>query len=77
MAEIWDLVDKDGKQVGIQWPRADHDNIPEGLYHPCVEVWVRVGDRLLVAHRHPDKSEGILYNILYMGTCNHKTIFFL
>ena len=62
MAEIWDLVDKDGKQVGIQWPRADHDNIPEGLYHPCVEVWVRVGDRLLVAHRHPDKSEGLKYD---------------
>lgn len=62
MAEIWDLVDKDGKQVGIKWPRADHDSIPEGFYHPCVEVWVRIGDRLLVAHRHPDKSEGLKYD---------------
>ncbi len=62
MAEIWDLVDKDGNNVGIKWPREDHDSIPEGLYHPCVEVWVRVGDRLLIEHRHPDKSEGLKYD---------------
>ena len=62
MAEIWDLVDENGNDVGIKWSRADHDKIPEGLYHPCVEVWVRVGDRLLVARRHPDKTEGLNYD---------------
>ncbi len=62
MEEIWDLVDKDGKRTGIKWPRSKHDSIPEGLYHPCVEVWVRVGDRLLIARRHPDKSEGLKYD---------------
>lgn len=62
MAEIWDLVDKDGNYTGIKWPRDRHSEIPDGLYHPCVEVWVRVGDRLLVTHRHPDKSEGLKYD---------------
>lgn len=62
MAEIWDLVDKDGHPTGVKWPRADHANIPEGMYHPCTEVWVRVGDRLLIAQRHPEKSEGMKYD---------------
>lgn len=62
MAEIWDLVDKDGALVGIKWPRADHENIPEGCYHPCVEVWVRVRDRVLITQRHPNKSEGLKYD---------------
>ncbi len=62
MAEIWDLVDKDGNATGIRWPRADHANIPEGLYHPCVEVWVKIGDKALITRRHPDKSEGMKYD---------------
>lgn len=62
MDEIWDLVDKNGDFTGIKWERTNHVNIPEGLYHPCVEVWVRVGDRLLVTLRHPDKSEGLKYD---------------
>ena len=62
MMEIWDLVDKNGNSTGIKWERVNHENIPDGLYHPCVEVWVRVGDRLLIAHRHPDKSEGLKYD---------------
>lgn len=62
MAEIWDLVDRDGNVTGIRWPRADHANIPEGLYHPCVEVWVKIGDRVLITRRHPDKSEGLKYD---------------
>ena len=62
MAEMWDLVDKDGRKVGIKWSREDHDKIPEGLYHPAVEVWVKVGDRLLLEQRHPDKTEGLKYD---------------
>lgn len=62
MAEMWDLVDKDGNYVGIKWPRDRHDEIPEGLYHPCVEVWVKVGDKILISRRHPDKSEGLKYD---------------
>lgn len=62
MTEIWDLVDRDGKPVGITWPRNDHAHIPEGYYHPCVEVWVRVGDRVLITQRHPSKREGLKYD---------------
>lgn len=62
MTEIWDLVDKDGRAVGIRWSRDDHANIPEGFYHPCVEVWVRVGERVLITQRHPNKSEGLKYD---------------
>ena len=62
MAEMWDLVDKDGNKVGIQWSREDHGKIPGGLYHPCVEVWVRIKDKLLIAQRHPNKSEGLKYD---------------
>lgn len=63
MTEIWDLVDKDGNRLNITWSRSDHDNMPEGLYHPCVEVWVKVGDMLLVTQRHPEKSEGLKYDV--------------
>lgn len=62
MAEIWDLVDECGNKVGRTWLRSDHDNIPAGLYHPCVEVWVRIGEELLITRRHPDKSEGLMYD---------------
>ena len=62
MAEIWDLVDKNGNYSGIKWPRTEHASIPEGLYHPCVEVWVKIGERLLITRRHPDKTEGLKYD---------------
>lgn len=63
MTEIWDLVDENGKELGIKWARADHDKLPDGVYHPCVEIWVRVGDRLLITQRHPNKSEGLKYDV--------------
>ena len=62
MSEIWDLVDKEGKKTGITWLRTDHANIPEGYFHPCVEVWVKIGDSLLITQRHPDKSEGMKFD---------------
>lgn len=62
MAEIWDIVDSEGRDTGIRVSR-DGGNIPDGLYHPCVEIWVRVGDRLLITHRHPDKHEGLKYDV--------------
>lgn len=62
MTEFWDLVDKNGNLAGVKWARKDHDKIPEGLYHPAVEVWVKIGDRLLLSRRHPDKSDGLKYD---------------
>ena len=62
MAEIWDLLDKDGNKCGVSWPRSEFDRIPEGHYFPCVEVWVKIGDKLLITQRHPDKTEGLKYD---------------
>lgn len=62
MSEIWDLVDKSGNKIGVKWSRDKHDSIPEGMYHPSVEVWVKIGDKLLLEQRHPDKTEGLKYD---------------
>lgn len=62
MSEIWDLVDEFGNKTGMTCTRADQSTIPSGLYHPCVEVWVRSEDKLLITRRHPDKSEGLKYD---------------
>ena len=63
MSELWDLIDNNGQQSGIVWQRDKRDEIPEGLYIPCVEVWVRIADRLLITQRHPSKREGLKYEV--------------
>lgn len=63
MTEIWDIVNENGEYLGITWERKNHDQIPEGMYHPCVEVWVRVKDRVLITQRHPDKSDPLAYDV--------------
>lgn len=63
MAEIWDIVDAKGEKTGVKWDRVNHDKIPKGMYHPCVEVWVKIGDKLLITKRHPDKTEGLKYDV--------------
>ena len=63
MNEIWELRDAEGNKAGISLPREDRDKIPEGLYLPCVEVWVTVGEKLLITRRHPRKSEGLKYEV--------------
>lgn len=62
MSEVWDLVDKNGQPLGMKWLRENHASIPEGCYHPCAEVWVRVEDKVLLSQRHPNKSEGLKYD---------------
>ena len=61
--EIWDLVDENGCPVNITWERNACKNIPVGLYHPCVVVWVKVGDKLLITQRHPEKSEPLKFDL--------------
>ncbi|MBQ8414723.1 MAG: NUDIX domain-containing protein [Clostridia bacterium] len=63
MAEIWDIVDKDGHDTGMRCIRGEGKKIPNGLYHPCVEIWVVIDDRLLITQRHPDKHEGLKYDV--------------
>ena len=61
--EKWDLVDANGCSLGILWERSRHKEIPQGIYHPCVEVWVKVCDKLLITRRHPDKSEPLKFDL--------------
>ena len=63
MSELWDLIDNNGQRSGVVWHRDNRDEIPEGLYVPCVEVWVKIADRLLITQRHPSKREGLKYEV--------------
>ena len=54
MKELWELCDIDGNGVGIYLERGK--DLPEGLYHPVVEIWTRIPDgRILLTQRHPEK----------------------
>ena len=59
MSELWELINEDGQGVGILWERGCRDQIPAGLYHGVVEIWVRVKDKMLLTQRHPDKWAGL------------------
>lgn len=63
MIEIWDLINDSGEKVGITWRREERDKMPEGLHHPCVEIWVKVNDKLLITQRHPGKDDGLKYDV--------------
>lgn len=63
MTEIWDLVDDNGNKIGVSIPREKRSEIPEGQHFPCTEVWVKVGNFLLITRRHPEKSEGLKYDV--------------
>ena len=63
MNEIWELRDAEGNKTGISLRREDREKIPDGLYLPCVEIWVTVGDKLLITRRHPDKTDGLKYEV--------------
>ena len=63
MAEIWDLVDDSGERTGVLYRRGSGEPIPKGLYFTVVETWVRVGERVLLTQRHPDKWAGLLWEV--------------
>ena len=56
MNELWELVNERGEKLGIIHQRGVR--LPEGLCHLGVEVWCRVGDKILTTKRHPDKWQG-------------------
>ena len=60
-AELWSIVDENGIPTGKECLRTERDTIPNGLYHPVVEVWVRVGDRIHLTQRHPEKWAGLMW----------------
>ncbi len=59
--EIWELVYPDGRLSGVCYDRESGDPIPQGLCFKVVEVYVTVGQRLLLGQRHPDKWSGLLW----------------
>lgn len=63
MEEIWDLVDEGGNPTGVLYRRTSGDPIPHGLYFAVVEIWLRVGDSVLLTQRHPDKWSGLMWEV--------------
>lgn len=57
--EIWSIVDERGIPTGKTCMRCERSEIPDGLYHPVVEVWVRVGEVIHLTQRHPEKWAGL------------------
>ena len=61
--EIWELVDSDGKPTGVLYERGSKKPIPEGLHFRVVEVWTKIGDKLLITQRHPSKWMGLKWEV--------------
>ena len=61
--EIWELVDSDGNLSGVLYERGSKKPIPEGLYFRVVEVWTKIGDKLLITQRHPSKWMGLKWEV--------------
>ena len=61
--EIWELVNERGEPSGVLYDRESGAEFPDGLYFRVVEVWVRVGERLLLTQRHPDKWCGLFWEV--------------
>ena len=61
--EIWELVDSCGAPSGVLYERGSKKDIPKGLYFRVVEVWTKIGDKLLVTQRHPSKWMGLKWEV--------------
>lgn len=60
MTEIWELIDINRQKTGQLHKRGEE--VPAGLYHLVVDVWVQKPDgTLLLTQRHPDKGFGLLW----------------
>ena len=61
--EIWELVDAEGKTTGVLYERGSKKEIPDGLFFRVVEIWVKLGKKLLVTQRHPSKWMGLKWEV--------------
>lgn len=61
MKEIWELVDCRGVPSGVLYDRGAGGAIDKENYFKVVEVFVKVGDRVLVTRRHKSKWCGLLW----------------
>ena len=72
--EIWALVDGDGKPTGALYERGSKKEIPEGMFFRVVEVWTKIGDKLLVTQRHPSKWMGLKWEVTGGGVVAGESI---
>lgn len=62
MTELWDLYDRDKKLIGKTCERRYKNEIPEGLYHLSVWVFIVTFDeRILLTQRAAEKSRAFLW----------------
>ena len=62
MPEIWDLYDRNKQKTAAIIERERVHEIPEGMYHLAVDVWVRTSDgRYLITQRSEKKPSYPLY----------------
>jgi len=62
MEELWELIDINRKSTGIAHERSRYMEIPDGLYHLVVEIWVKNGkEEMLLTQRHPLKHYGLMW----------------
>lgn len=62
MPEIWDLYDRNKLKTGEVIERKRVHEIPEGLYHLAVDIWVKTSDgRYLITQRSEKKPSYPLY----------------
>lgn len=59
MIEVWDLYDDKKQLTHQQYKREYEDNIPEGMFHLVVEIWVIHNGEILLTQRHPQKYYGL------------------
>ena len=72
--EIWELVDTNGVPTGVLYERGSKQEIPEGMHFRVVEVWCKIGDKLLVTQRHPSKWMGLKWEVTGGGVVKGEEI---
>ncbi len=72
--EIWELVNAEGKPTGVFYERGSKRPIPDGMYFRVVEVWTKIGDKLLVTQRHPSKWMGLKWEVTGGGVVVGETL---
>ena len=72
--EIWELVDAEGVPSGVLYERGSKQEIPDGLYFRVVEVWTKIGNRLLITQRHPTKWMGLKWEVTGGGIVKGEAV---
>ena len=63
MREFWEILNENGEPTGELYERDTGKPFPKGMYFRVVEVWVKVGNQLLITQRHPKKWAGLTWEV--------------